>query len=162
MERWLPIFDFPDYEVSSLGRIRNIKTGRLMRTYQNSRGYVVVCLRKNKQQYTKRVHRLVAEAFYDCDDICIDDLDVNHIDGCKTNNFVGNLEFCTRQENIKHAFDNGLKHASRRIKIRVIETGEIYESIRECSRYFECDPWYIRQCLKDPYRTFDGFHFEEI
>lgn len=159
MELWVKIRDIPGYEVSSEGRIRNSKTGRIMKTSVNGRGYEQVCLRKNKIQINKRVHRLVADSFYDGDH---NGLDVNHIDGNKNNNHISNLEFCTRKENIDHAFETGLKRPSRMIKIRVIETGEIFESIRACARSMNIDQSMICQCLVGKMRSVHGYHFEKV
>ena len=44
------------------------------------------------------VHRIVAEAFIDNPNGYAE---VNHIDECKTNNAVSNLEWCTRSQNMK-------------------------------------------------------------
>ena len=63
METWKPLKNFPSYNGSSEGRIMNIRTQRIMRTYINSKGYSVVCLRKNNKQYTVRVAKVIAETF---------------------------------------------------------------------------------------------------
>ena len=157
MEKWVPINDFPEYEVSDEGRIRNIKTGRIMKSSVNSRGYSQVCLRSNKQQYTKRVHRLVADAFHDKDR---NDLDVNHIDGNKQNNKMSNLEFCSRKENIEHAYRTGLKEEPRKTKVRIIETGEVYDSLVACSKAIGGDRCQIHRCLIGKEKSCKGFHFE--
>lgn len=159
MEQWRQIKECPDYDVSEDGKIKNRKTGRIMKTQVNERGYEHVCLRVNKRQVDKKVHRLVADSFYDGDH---SGLDVNHIDGNKLNNHISNLEFCTRQTNIRHAFDSGLKRPSRMIKVRVIETGKEYESIRECARSIGVDQSMICQYLAGTLRSVNGYHFEKV
>lgn len=51
-------------------------------------------------------HRLVMICFAKCKNY--KDLQVNHIDGNKTNNSLENLEWCTNQENRIHAIKLGL------------------------------------------------------
>lgn len=160
MEKWIPAKGFSKYEVSNLGNIRNVKTGRVMRTNVNEHGYIQTCIRDDeKRQHTIRVHRLIADSFYDGDH---SGLDVNHIDGNKLNNRIGNLEYCTRQENIRHAFDTGLKEPSRQIKVRVVETGKVYKSIRECARDINVDQTTICQYLLGRIKTCKGYHFEKV
>lgn len=163
MEIWLPIEDYPNYEVSSEGRVRNIKAGKILKQQINHNGYNCLTLRKDKVQYNARVHRLVADAFYDGDHR---DLDVNHIDGNKTNNFIGNLEWCTRKENVQHAFHKGLRVSNDfgkgRIKIRDISTGRVYDSINECARVLGFDKWYIRECLSGHRDSYLGHSFEVV
>ena len=159
METWMPSKTFNAYECSSEGRIRNLKTGRIMKTSVDRRGYEQVCLRKDKMQHVVRVHRVIADAFHDGNH---EGLDVNHIDGDKLNNRANNLEFCTRKENIRHAFDTGLKEPSRQIRIRVVETGKVYDSIRACSRDVNCAQNYIGQCLAGKYESAKGYHFEYV
>ena len=104
MEKWLTIRNHPDYEVNNLGDVRNKKTNRILKPQLNrTDGYYRVAL-NGKRYY---VHRLVADAFFDEDH---DKIDVNHIDGNRLNNKLSNLEWCTRKENIRHAYINGLKY----------------------------------------------------
>lgn len=159
MERWLPSEQFPAYEISDLGRIRNSKTRRILKTHVNDRGYETVCLRKNKEQHNTRVHQLVAHTFHPCEH---DGLDVNHIDGDKCNNSANNLEWCTRKENIHHAYITGLKKRPETVKVRVVETGDIYESLTECSKAIHGDRNQIRRCLQGKERTCRGYHFETV
>ncbi len=74
-------------------------------------GYVQVTLtnREGERQIFK-VHRLVAQTY--CDGYS-DDKEVNHIDGNKSNNCFDNLEWVTRQENMKHAAANNLLSSNK-------------------------------------------------
>lgn len=53
-------------------------------------------------------HRIIAECFCYNDDP-LHKTDVNHIDGNKVNNHYTNLEWVSRSENVKHAYENGLE-----------------------------------------------------
>lgn len=157
-EIWLESEDYPKYDISNTGKIRNRKSGRIMKTNVGRGGYEQVCLRKDKQQYTKRVHRLVADTFYGRHD----DLEVNHIDGDKLNNRVDNLEFCDRSTNTLHAFEHGLRKPRGQIKIRVVETGEKFESIRACDRATGCNQSAICAFFRGEQKSVNGYHFEKI
>lgn len=159
MKEWKTIPEYPMYEASSDGEIRNRKTGRILKTHIDTHGYKAMTVRSNKQQIPVKVHRLVAEAFYPDADR---NLDVNHIDGDKLNNSSENLEFCTRQENIVHAFKMGLRVPRSMQPVEVVETGEIFPSIRECSRQTGLDQSAIVKCLAGKQDNYKGYHFKKV
>lgn len=103
-EIWKDIKGFAGkYWVSSKGRIKN-KSG-IMRLNHNSNGYVYICLYLDGVQYTKRVHRLVAEAFIDNPQ---NKPFVDHIDTNPSNNVYTNLRWTDATEN-QHNFTTKLK-----------------------------------------------------
>lgn len=103
---WKIIDEFPDYEVSDLGQVRNSQ-GRVLRTFIQNGGYEVASFPNGSKTSAKRtVHRLVALAFIDNPTKY---KVVNHKDGNKLNNRVDNLEWCTQYENCQHAILRGLK-----------------------------------------------------
>lgn len=163
-EIWKPIRDFSTYAISNYGRVKNIRTGRIMHLSETTGGYLQISLRKDGRYYDKRVHRLVAYAFLsnEYDNYELASLEVNHIDGDKKNNHVDNLEWCTRSENTIRAFELGLRHAPRMMKVRVVETGEIYNSIRECERATGCNQSEIGHYLNGRRSHVKGLHFERV
>ena len=98
MEEWKNIADFPNYQVSSFGNVKNVKTCKLMRL--NTRcGYLKVSLVSKNSKKDHLVHRLVALEFLDNPE---NKTDVNHKDKNGLNNNLSNLEWMTRQENNIH------------------------------------------------------------
>jgi len=159
-EVWLVIKDAPRYSVSSHGRVRNDETGKLLKPGLGKRGYFTVSLhRDGMRPISKTIHRLVAIAFYDIADLS---LDVNHYDGSKTNNFVGNLEWATRSENVRHAFRIGLctPHGTGHTKVRVLETGVVYESQAACAYDLNLNAAHITNCLRGRRSSHGGYPFE--
>lgn len=92
MTEWKLIDEFPDYEVSTLGEVRNRTTMQVLRQVKSG-GYMQVII---EGKYRRYVHRLVATAFIPNDDNLPQ---VNHKDENKTNNNVDNLEWCTPKYN---------------------------------------------------------------
>ena len=106
MENWKKIKGYENYLVSDQGRVFNLKYKRFRKLSKNRGGYLYVNLCKNGVRKSQKVQRLVANAFIPNPE---NKRTVNHIDGCKANNHVENLEWATYSENLQHAFDNGLK-----------------------------------------------------
>lgn len=157
-EYWRTIPSFPVYSASNLGRIRNEGTGRIMHVYMTPRGYLGLTLRRDNKPINQAVHRLVAETFLGGPH---PGLDVNHIDGDKTNNCIENLEWCTREENVRHAVSNGLRPGPRRKAVRIVETGYEFDSVRACASYFGVDVSCISWALKHS-GIYKGLHIEYI
>ena len=104
-EKYLPIEGFPDYLITSQGRVLSLKYGKMieLKQHKNNWGYYYVTLSKNGKLYSKTVHRLVAQAFIPNPD---NKPQVNHIDEDISNNHVSNLEWATARENLNHGTRN--------------------------------------------------------
>jgi len=100
-EIWLPVNDYEEiYEVSDLGRIRRIETGRILKGNSvGLGGHLQVTLSKSGNEKNMFVHRLIASAFLGLEG----GLQVNHLDRNPLNNNLSNLECVTQRENITHA-----------------------------------------------------------
>lgn len=106
--------DVPNYEglyqISSLGRIVNIKREKFLRpVLDKNYGYRTVMLTKDRKEQIHRVHRLVLWAFRGKSDLF-----GNHLDFNRQNNKLSNLEYVTAKENTRHAVLAGRHPTSKR------------------------------------------------
>lgn len=104
-EKWVKIKDFPNYEISNLGNVRNSKM-KLLKPNPKQKGYLQVQLYYQNKKKRFSIHRLVAQAFIPNPK---NYSQVNHRDGVKTNNKVCNLEWCSPLDNNLHAIKTGLR-----------------------------------------------------
>ena len=90
------------YLISNMGRVYSHNISALCRFQINNKGYYQMSFRGK----TRLVHVIVATLFVPKPKI--EGLEVNHIDGIKTNIAASNLEWVTHKENLQHAVRTGL------------------------------------------------------
>ena len=173
-ERWKVIEGYEGlYEVSDQGRIKRVSgwknpkgayiqaSGIISEKNIKKNGYKGVVLSKNGKPTSFLIHRLVAQSFIPNPHNLPQ---VNHIDGDKTNNRVENLEWVTPQQNVRHAFDTGLKkpHSQRSIIAILPEEKKHFSSLSECSRALGiCVSSICRHCQNNkPYKRKIYFMYE--
>ena len=102
-EKFVKVKGYDGYEVSNTGKIKSLKTNRLLKPQKNNCGYLYILLTdSNKKVKINLIHRLVFDSFIGIDD----GLEINHLDEDKENNRLDNLELITHEDNLKKYRDN--------------------------------------------------------
>lgn len=168
MEEWKDVKEFEGlYQVSNKGRVRSLDrvingkryTGKILSSKVNA-GYPIVRLCDGSRKLSVRVHRIVAETFLDNPKGLPE---VNHKDGNKRNNKVGNLEWCTSRENKIHAWMTGLTKSPPAEKPKSVEQYDketliaIYKSIEIASILLGIDDGSICKCCMGKRITAGGY-----
>lgn len=103
-EIWKSIPEYPNYQISNLGRVKSLAstTPMIRKIELNRGGYQHVKLRRDGKNKLVRVHRLVANSFVPN----LNHFDqIDYIDGDKQNNNFKNLRWCSKSTNIKHIYE---------------------------------------------------------
>ena len=160
MEEWKDITGYEGlYQISNLGRVKTLRTNKIMRQEKIRSGYLRVMLSNNGNSKRFLVHRLVAQEFITNPSSLPE---VNHKDENKLNNTVENLEWCSRSYNVNYGTMQDKINKSRCKKIKCIDTGEIFNSIREAAKKYNVDDTSLVHHLKnkDRYKTVAGYTWE--
>ena len=144
------------YQISNKGHVKSLykSSERILKSYDNGKGYLKVHLFKNTAFQSIYIHRLVAETF-------IPNLEnkpeVNHKDENKLNNCVENLEWMTTKENSNYGTRN------ERISRKILQYSKSGDFIREWSgahgveRVLGIDNSSITKCCKGKRKSSGGF-----
>jgi hypothetical protein len=96
--KYAEIVGYEDYLIYEDGRVFSKKTRKILKASLGNHGYLYHNLRSTTGvKKPMNVHRLVALHFVPNPG---NKRDVDHIDGCKTNNVAMNLRWATRSENM--------------------------------------------------------------
>jgi hypothetical protein len=129
IEKWKTVAEYPDFSVSTLGRVRRLGATRTLKLWSIQRGYRQVGLWLDGIERRFVAHLLVAQAFLPNPDL---KPHVNHKDGNKANNRLSNLEWTTVKENNEHASSAGLRRFGtlHPMAIRSTPAGKILASAK--------------------------------
>jgi hypothetical protein len=133
VEEWRPVVGWESwYDVSDLGRVKRVKSGRgtqagrILNGYVGNHGYRVVSLGRGTRQSAELVlvHELVDSTFLGLRPA---GHNVNHRDGVKTNCAPQNLEYTTYKGNVRHATRTGLAPTGSRRSYAKLNEGQVLE-----------------------------------
>lgn len=153
-----------DYVISPCGRLIKRSNGREMVASQGPLGYYTYRMTDDSGNTANRLrHRILCYAFkpYPAN---VEELEVNHIDGCPGTDNLDNLEWVTRSENMNHAFSTGLRSDNIEVEVRDVESGRIhiFASYGQAGRFCNVTESTISNRVKtNGYKSFDGYQFRK-
>ena len=166
--RWYDIPGHPNHQVSLSGEVRHKRKKNILKPHVDKDGYLRLSLGSKDNV---PVHRVACMAFYGMPPE--PNMQVNHIDANRQNNFFLNLEWVTPRENIKWGVYKGnvdpMKGLRRAAEVnlkpvRCVETGERYSSVKECAENIGVHPTNVSRVLVGARKgqRLHGRHYEFI
>lgn len=141
------------YSITSCGKVWSYRSKKFLKPQNNNKGYLQIMLHKDGNCESKKIHRLVAEAYllnpnnYDT---------VDHIDFNKTNNCVNNLQWMSRRENSRKKRNVGSK------KIYCLENKKIYNSQTQAAKELGLSQGNISRVCRGILKQTGGYHFKFV
>ena len=173
MEEWRDIKGYKGkYQISNMGRVKSLertvwyngghykKSEKILKANPDRYGYLYVVLCKDGKDKKCKIHRLVAQAFLPNTSNLPD---VNHKDENKQNNYVENLEWCSKLYN--NTYNGRAKKVGKKNSKPVYsvskESGLVtyWESSKEAGRILGISSSHICRCLKGNLKSTGGFYF---
>lgn len=156
-EAWRNIKGFEGYQVSNMGRVKNIDRGSYLSLRTTQKGYLSIKLSKNGVRTNFLVHRLVAEAFLPNPE---NKPYIDHINGIRDDNRIENLRWCTTKENnnnpiYKERKSNSQKYGDNVNSKKVIQYNRegqflnLYDSISRAKENIGSNTRHISDCCRN-------------
>ena len=157
MEEWIDVKGYEGlYQISNLGNVKSLPRkgtkGGLLKPSLRLGGYLGVALTKERKTKWFRIHRLVLENFKPCDNAA--ELHADHINRNRMDNRLENLQWLTPFEHLRK--DSGKK------AVICVETGKVYEAIKDAARELGISDSHISQACNGKRNTCGGYHWQYI
>jgi hypothetical protein len=174
-EVWKTLVFNDGYEVSNKGNLRSLDRmitnsigvsrcykGLPIKYKPDKNGYFIYKFLVDGKYKHYKIHRLIAELFIENPDNLPQ---INHKDGDKTNNNIGNLEWITNKYNLKHARLSGLNKGRKGKKIIQLDLSgnlvKIWDSHKEASEKLGIDLTRLWKCLNKKVETAGNFKWRK-
>lgn len=154
-EQWKEVEGFPMYRVSNYGYVQSLHTGHLLAMRPNSKGYMRVTLSREGLIQEFYLAQLVAKSFFPT---FRPGIRIGYINGDLSNCSIWNLKMRKGRETREQIRENERAPWGKRVKI--VETGETFLSVRHCAMYLGGDFSAIYSVLRGERHSHHGYTFE--
>lgn len=152
------------YAVTEEGQVWSYRRNKFLKPWGDTHGYLKVGLVVDYHKDQRRVHRLVLETFNPVEGM--EDLEVNHLDECKTNNNLSNLCWCSKLENIRYGTGSQRSALKRSKPVeQLTKQGVVvatYPSISEASRQTGAEKTRISMCCNGKAMSTQGYKWRFV
>ncbi len=142
--------DFPDYYITSCGKVWSYRKNKFLKPSLNN-GYLQVVLANDKESKTFKVHRLIAETYIPNPNNLPE---VDHIDRDTNHNWLSNLRWVSSIENNSNKSNNK--------KVKCIELNKTFNTIMEVERELNINHENISKVCRGKRKTAGGYHWEYV
>ncbi len=149
-----------DYEAQYDGRIWSNKTNRFLQPASNGKGYQRVVLMIDGKKFSTYVHRFIAENLIPNPENLPE---INHKNGDKSDNSVGNLEWVSSSDNKIHAINTGLRKVNGIIQMKKnCDYFYIWASAKEAEEFTGVNSKNIQRVCRGERKTAGGYIWEYL
>ena len=163
-EYWLPCHDFPNYKISSLGRVWDNETDEeVPQTYSNLQ--IRARMRYGPNEFRGAVWQMMYATFWQAGWGM--DVEISYRDDNPKNLSMFNLKFDKDGKPLLYRLDEntGLWHTrrgGRARKVQVVETGELFDSVPQLVRELELERNAVYMCLRGTQNSHHGLSFRYV